>query len=268
MFVTVVGLLLVREWGSSRGDEDGEAPAARKLRQALWAMAGAYLALILLTVCLFDAYTPLDNRILLPLRAILVVLVAGAVFRPPPWASAEMNGKRGPPVMSGDFRRAGRLPYGNLPLRPAVLLGPLLIALAVAQVVTLARWTAEARDKHLGFNSTVWQRSPTLLALAALPRRSIIYTNAFEAAYLLHGRPCKEVPALRDPNTGRPLTAAYAERLGRIRDDLRANDGYVVYARRLRRPMLASEEQLVRDLPLERVSETRDGAVYRLRSGS
>lgn len=135
------------------------------------AFAGAYLAMLLLSLTLFDASTPLDSRILSP---IYLALVVSALFTLPTLVAAAS-------------RR----------LRLALAGAGLLVFFVFANATYVL--AADGRADGLGFNSRAWRRSPTVAAVRELPSDILIYSNESFPVSFHTGRPVFSVPERLDP---------------------------------------------------------------------
>jgi hypothetical protein len=193
----------------------------------LVAFAVAYLAALLANRALTDATGRLDARFLAPLHVVAVLLVVPALHR-------------------------RRLPG------PALALAGVLV---MAQVVDGVAWAAggltDDSIRRRGYTAAAWETSPLIDRMARL--EGPVYTNAFDAYFLLTGRSALPIPAEKDYLTGRP-NPRYAE-------ELAAMHGYVAYFDALtsRRSFLPSRAELEAALPLEFLGAEPLGTLYRLR---
>jgi hypothetical protein len=138
----------------------------------------------------------------------------------------------------------------------------LLVATAV--VASVARGAVEiGRDVPLDYRTARWTSSPVMAAVGALPRDTIVYSNAPDAIYLLDRRSTSSVPEMDDFST-RKRNPRFLAQLAEIGHTLATRGGVVVYVRGLHREYLPSEGALVRDLSLRLIRDTRDGAIYGL----
>jgi len=137
----------------------------------------------------------------------------------------------------------------------------LVIGLAV--VASVARGGVEiARNMPGDYRESRWTHSAVMAAVRALPPSTIIYSNAPDAIYLLDGRAVSSIPERKDFSTLK-RNRRYDAQLAEIRTVLAARGGVVVFVRGLKRSYLPSEQMLVSELSLQRIGETRDGAIYR-----
>ena len=231
--VAVLGILVV---ASARGA--GERAAAARERGALsWILVvycASYILMLLMTISMLDANTPMDARILSPLYVVALMVVLPATGR---LAARSVRGSLAP-----------------------VLLLPVLLAHAIAAVAFVSR----AYSAGQGYVGRSWRESPTIRRIGALPERTPIFSNRYDAIRLLTGRPAGRVPLTWDPGTRR-ANPRLVDEMARLQRELEERGGVVVYFTRMggRAEYMIAEEELARELPLERVSRERDGAIYR-----
>jgi hypothetical protein len=198
----------------------------RPTTPALLLVLYAVVQIVMLEVAItfFDALVNLDSRELIPCFAAVVMAVACSIERTP----------------------------------------ALKLVVGLAVIGALARGGVEiASDIPGGYAEPRWVHSPIMAALRALPPRTVVYTNAPDAGYLLADRVTSSVPEEVDFSTLERNPRLDAQ-LAEIRRTLSARGGVLVYVRGLGRDYLPSEASLVRRLPLRLVRQTSDGAVYAL----
>ena len=194
-----------------------------------------YATLLVVSISLVDFYTPLDSRILSPLYPGALVVGLEVIRRLLPTLA------RGLP-------------------RRTVLAA--LLLLAALQVVRGAELFVLSYRDGLGFARRTWKQSRLLASIRALPPQTIIFSNAPDVITLLTGRGASSLPATFDPTTGKP-NPRFVEQRHRLRADLRATRGVLVYFRRVHRPYVPSETYLRQKLHLRLVRENPQGAIYR-----
>ncbi len=209
---------------------DQGAPAGESLPRIIALFLISYLCLLGFTITLVSADTRLDFRILSPVYATLVILVAGGCAR-----------------LEGPARAM-----------TMVLVVPVLGAYLNAA----AGFVRQAHAEGQGYASRSWQESQTLAALEALPASSPIFSNRPDAIAVLTGRPAERIPANFNPSTLRENPNRSAE-LARVRRNLKDRDGFVVAFKKIgARGYLMSEAELSTAIPLRLVKRTRDGTIY------
>ncbi len=209
---------------------DQGAPAGESLPRIIALFVISYLFLLGFTIAFVSADTRLDFRILSPVYATLVILVAGGCAR-----------------LEGPTR---------------VMATVLVVPVLGAYLNAAAGFVRKAHSEGLGYASRSWQESPTLAALQALPASHPIFSNRSDAIAVLTGRPAERLPANFNPSTLRENPNRPAE-LARMRRNVRYHDGLVVVFKKIgARGYLMSEAELSTALPLRLVKRTRDGTIY------
>jgi hypothetical protein len=221
---------------ADRVEQPDESVMCRELLRLLWTNAALYLLVILLTATFFDAYMPLDHRILAPFHVIFVIVVVATLTR--------LDAIRG----------------GRLAKRLLILL--VCTAFLFNQGKDLLDWSKNAPTKGLGYASVAWKNSRLIHYVKKLPRKSSIYSNGAVPLYLLANQLAKPIPGDVDPSSPRRVAAA-RNALMLMREDLTQNGGAIVYFKSMHGPAM-SQRLLERKLPLKKIFTARDGAVYKL----
>ncbi len=146
---------------------DKGTPAGESLPRLIALFVMSYLSLLGFTIAFVSADTPLDVRILSPVYATLVILVA-----------------RGCSRLEGRARATA---------------GVLLIPVLAAYLNAAAGFVRQAYFEGQGYASRSWHESPTLAALQALPVSRPIFSNRADAIAVLTGRPAERIPANFNP---------------------------------------------------------------------
>jgi len=134
----------------------------------------------------------------------------------------------------------------------------------VLQLAGAVAWTvggaSDVSVRRRGYTAAAWRESSVVKAVAAAADGPV-YTNGFDAVYLLTGRATLPLPAEKDYLTGRP-NPHYADELAAVR----RSGGLVAYfgALTARRSFLPSQAELERSLSLQVVASDRVGTLYRL----
>ena len=193
--VVVAALLVVAATvgGRSRRPPKPERPDVLGL--LLPAFAVTYLAVLVVDRVLLDASGRLDLRFLAVLH---VVAVVGLL----PWLDRHLTGRARP---------------------AAAATGLVLLTLHGVQG---ASWVTDGLTDtsvgRRGLTAAVWDDSPVLAAVAALPPDVTVYSNAPEAVFLLTGRAASPLPAHTDYLSDRRRPEYAAERAalaGRLATD-------------------------------------------------
>ncbi|MCJ7708298.1 MAG: glycosyltransferase family 39 protein [Anaerolineales bacterium] len=137
-----------------------------------------YAVSIVLTICLFDAATEINNRIAAPVYVSLVVVLLAAV-------SCFMRS-----------RWAGRVAKIGVYL--------LALTLVTSYVHRSVRLVQELAVIPRGFGELMLQQEGGLEEVRAIPAQTVIYTNNLEALYIIYNRGGYLVPETFDPITLEP----------------------------------------------------------------
>jgi hypothetical protein len=187
-----------------------------------------YLVVILVSITLFDANTPLDGRILAPVY--MAALVLAVQFSQGSLA-----------------RRSGRWAIG--------FLASLFVLIALTRSVPLV---TGAFENGLGFNSVAWRTSQVLSEVRSLPVNTPMFSNSPEAIYLWTGRAAARLPRVYNLVDQMP-NAAYATELAAMQRQLEEMNGAIVIFSAVRGSSMPSLGQLLQALPLSPVFEGSDG---------
>lgn len=216
----------------------GEAvpPTLRTLPMLLAVFAATYVAVLVASRVFVDATGRLDARFLMPLHVVAILAAVPIVFR----------------------RRAQR--------------GVVLAAgvLVVAQVAGGLAWAAGGLTddslRRRGYSASAWRESDLVAQVAATDPSLPVYSNGFDALFLLTGRAAHPIPAERDHLTDRP-NLDFDREVAAMHADLERTGGLLVYfdAVTARRSFLPSRAELERALPLFVVAADDLGTMYRLR---
>ena len=149
------------------------------------------------------------------------------------------------------------------PLR-LILIGIGCMMLAGHAVRTTVRTYQDYR-KGVGYAALEWVRSPTIAAVARLPKDAVIYSNGPDVITYLLRRPARDTPMHISLRIGREdAQFPYAQQLASANAVLARGDAYVVLLNRVDwRFYMASEQELSDRLHLVRTAQLKDGAIYR-----
>jgi Dolichyl-phosphate-mannose-protein mannosyltransferase len=198
--------------------------------------ATCFVALIVFSISFVDFHTPADTRILSPVYIAWVIVLACAAT-----AAAQA------------------MP----PARQRVIVAACAFLAVVCIMPSIELLKRRFRDGE-GFAHREWRTSPTIAAVRQLPPDTKIFTNAPGVIYLLTRRQeILIVPSAINASSRLP-NPEYAGLMARIRDDLRARRGVLVYLKNYgkRRAFYPSEQELRRRLALLPRVRLSDGAIY------
>jgi 4-amino-4-deoxy-L-arabinose transferase-like glycosyltransferase len=195
-----------------------------------------YVVFLVLTISFVEIDNVLDTRSLLPIHFLLLVIV--------PWLAGSI--------------------YQRVPKKVRVILVILLLMLSVSYTWRSSLWFTAVRAEGQGYAGHAWRESPTIHRINSLPPGQLIYANGVDAIYYLTGRRALEIPAKIIHGTAQP-NARYEAELQRMTNDLRANNGVVVYFNTLaERWFLPTENELKNGAPLIQSEVMPDGTLYKV----
>jgi hypothetical protein len=229
----IVSLRACRRAPADRGSTDA---AADSLPGVLALFVLVYGVFLFGSLSFVEAHAPLNARILSPVFLCLLLLALLAADR---------------------FLRARRgLAYK---LGVAVL----CLTFAIGYALDARGWISLAHREGLPvFGSRPWYQSKLMQKVRALPPDATIYSNGFDAIYILTGRYAKSVPQEVHPGTKQP-NRDLEEQLMRMASDLRRRQALLVWFDSITwRWYLPSQKQFARWLSLRIVDEAPDGSIY------
>jgi 4-amino-4-deoxy-L-arabinose transferase-like glycosyltransferase len=228
--ILAVWLLVV---GSRRLAKRNSPPSAAEAMLALTlAFACAYCLLVLASLSLGDASTPLDDRILSPL---LVLGVVGVLVG-----------------CSTITTRTSRVRW---------LIVGAVVGLSLLTVLRGAAKVVELRQDGQGYAGRAWSASQVIAWVADLDPGTAVYSNEMDALYLLAGRQAYQVPIRWDPVQAAPRDD-YAEQLTAMQARVRSGVAVLVLFNTLagQQAFLPSEGELADGLRV--VQRSTDGVIY------
>ena len=248
LFGLTVFLLLMR-YGSRRkppvsvaptDSPDAPAPSAVSgTRGVMSAWLLGYPLFLLASLAFFDANVPLNDRILCPLYAPAAVLGASFCVWP-----------------------AEKLRAGGRAAVAAWFVGTLL----GVNLLTAWHWSAATQERGMGYARPRWERSQTIRALSALPPDFCVYTDGYDAVYLLTGRRVRQLPKTGHRSAGE-ANPRYDAEVNAMADALRKTGGWIVLFDHIDRDdFLMTEADLRQRFELvdARRKQPSDGRIYQV----
>lgn len=140
------------------------------------------------------------------------------------------------------------------------LLAALLMVWGSFQLTHMVKWARGAHAQGLGYATVEWRDSALIRYVRDLPPGTPIYSNGPDAIYVLTGRAARLLPDW----PGGPALAGVPlpEPIARMRDELAASGGVIVYFRGITWRSVLSEVELKRILPLKPLFGTDSGSIY------
>lgn len=171
--IGLIGALAITDWLILQLRHKTFSNEGRLLKGLLSTFALIYPLFLVLSISLFDANTPLDDRILSPLLVAFWILIAGSISQITP------NSKTGKSIY-------------------AIFVLLLASAFSISSLGRQATVYYEGYQNGLGFFHARWRSSATVNQINNLRTDAIVYTNSPEGVYLLTGRPAKPLPRKTD----------------------------------------------------------------------
>lgn len=200
----------------------------------------SYVSVLIASVWFLKIATPFDQRILLPVF-IPALLLTFLIFH-------YVSAKARPAFRSSEFRKVG---------------GVLCIASLVFFVMLSVR-LARGYSNPLMVRGFTWHTGPlTIQAFKQLDPGPIVFSNADDYIYLFTGKPAYRLPMvyrIDDPSQRMPDYDSKIKTLIK----LIGKDGIIVYFNRHRRAYVPSEADLMRILPMDVVTKTKDGIILKV----
>ncbi len=195
-----------------------------------------YLPALFAAISLFDASTPLNERLLAPLFLPVLILVAAmlsaVVFRVDP--------------------KVRRFAVGAAVALAAVFFLAECARILEPQKVHDFSWAYKAHSFGRGYAGRGWRQSKAIAWVKELDPATPIYSNGYDAIAVCANRDCRRLPVRYFYDSGQP-NPHYDTEMARLRAELRAHGGYVVYFSGIDRPYLPDQAEQVRTLGLKAV---------------
>jgi hypothetical protein len=150
-------------------------------------------------------------------------------------------------------------------MRPFFAIGVVVVVLgfSVAQVFVLKTDLRALYENGSFFASRRWQVSELMAGVRALPRQTLIYSNAPDALDILADRPSRMIPNLFNPGVRR-TNPDFQQQIAGMMQELAQKDGVLVYANMIDwRWYLPTAEDLRKHLPLNPVYQGDDGFIFK-----
>jgi hypothetical protein len=136
---------------------------------------------------------------------------------------------------------------------------------AAAQVSRGVPWLMAAHSDGQGYASRQWRESELLARVRALPPKARIFSNAYDAIYLVTGRFADALPQNTVLGTTQ-VNQHYVDELARMHYWLVKSGGVIVYFSNLEAPTgMASPAELEKMMRLQLLYNAADGAIYGIR---
>lgn len=198
-----------------------------------------YIVSLLISISFFDAHTPLDQRILLPVFLCLMLIIL-LLFK----------------KCLDNFKTYART---------ALYIGAGVFLLV--QIIILEKNSAFFINNGIiyngvGYSSRIWMTSKTIDYIRTLPTKAVIYSNGPEVINILLDRPSTMIPYLI--NTGdRSSNQTFSAQFDNMIGDIKSKNGYLIYFVNVNwRWYLPSLKMLVQLLPDFTIYKTEDDFIF------
>lgn len=227
------GQVLLAERRRKNGRPDARAP---RIPHLFVLGILCWVIFLAISISLFDAYSPLDYRMLAPVYAMILLAAVPEVC----WLMSRLRWSR----------------------RTTALAGCAIILLLAGARGHTVPWIAKRSSDGEGYTSRAWKQSQVLKLLRAVQESTPIYSNADRGISFLTGRFIHEIPARTDAASLLP-DPDYEARMGKMGEDLRDRNGVLLIVD-LREWSFSvpSEKELVVRFRLRVKEEASDGKIY------
>jgi hypothetical protein len=203
-------------------------------------VAASHVGVLFASITFFDAQTPIDSRILLPVYASLAIFCVSLIG------------------CLLEHRTVGKQ------LKPALMAGVLFIC--ALQLTDVSSWLSLSYRQGVGYASREWKDSALIRQIADLSSQTLIGSNAPDVIYTLLGRPSEMILRKVLPETNLPNKNYFPE-IAELRKKIRDRNGVVAYFNRVHwRWYLPSEHEIQRDMGLRPIAREKDGSLYHVDS--
>ncbi len=202
-----------------------------------------YLAFLAVSISFFDVSTGLDERMLVPVYIVCVILL---LCKSHHHITTHNNAR---------------------------VLKSIFVGLCVLFVLLNARQGAGAlmylKNKGFGMSGEKWSESIPIMEelrseMRKLPEGALFYTNAPDVIYFLTGQVGLMLPIKQYPRS-LLMNESYDAEMTLMEERLRNKTTYLLYLRNSSRGELPSEKRLNELLPLTPVKEDRQGTIYSIK---
>ncbi len=233
LLLVIYLILPIRSWRARLREVDRRSPAF-SIPFAALLFCGTYLPFLYFSLTFLDASTPLDARILAPLRVLIVV-----------------GGFPGMATLADRFSK----PFAWWGFVAAVGLS---IVLRLPSGIETAE---RIRREGLGYTSRQWIESETVNYARTLPAGTTVYSNEPEALRFLDGLHALRLPAMTSA-LSMEANRHYRDQLAAMCEALSAGGTYLVYFDMVQRANLPTLDALRSACKPPLIQRLRDGSVY------
>ena len=229
--VLIIVFLLRKQIFSSQPDQSGMAVFS------MWLLFSVtYLLMLVLSMNFFDAATQMNDRILLPVYILFIPSMISLLF-----------------IFSSHVSK--------IPVWPLIT-----VAILLSVWAGFPSWMKEIQTLHtdgIGFNSVLWNESPTLKRLKELPADTLVYSNGNSLITLKTGLSTETLPKIYQSTTG-IQNPRFEIQLDAICEEVRLGQAVMVYLDQIGREYLPKEFEIQNQCHLPVLLDTKDGIIWGL----
>jgi len=243
MFAVIYAVVKAKEDGKSRAHGHSIC-----LPQLLVLFFLIYSFMLLFGNAFFQPGFPLNNRIMIPLYIVMVIVSTGIAYDVFHWVQPRF-------CTSDAFQKR----IWSIPI--LVLLSIIAVGMGF-KLVHMGKWLKGSYEEGLGYASRAWRNSAEIRFIEDLPLDALIYSNGPDAIYFLADRLTTLLPG--SVQDAEQLSGTERSSIHNMREDLLRNDGYIVYFRGITWRETLGEVQLHQFLDLLPIFGTQSGSIFKL----
>jgi hypothetical protein len=230
--VLIFGMVFRYSWSEGRNLPVEE---QKPLHKILLLYGGIYLIFLVISLTFFDNSTRLNDRILLPVYLILLMITVFSIY----WIFQHWRGRTRPFVLVISF------------LLPVIILGN--------YVIRTAELVQTFREEGRGFSSASWRSSEIISMIGLLGNDPVLYTNEAAAVYYLTGIGAYSIPEKFDPVVAK-VRDDFQPTMEKMRHRLtEPNSALVVFHQGYLREGMPTLDEIMAGLVI--AHESRDGVI-------
>ena len=193
-----------------------------------------YVAFLLLSISFYDAYTPLDERILFPVYIFFTISIFSTIHE-----YSHTSGARNAWLV-------------------LLVCAFFIIRINLPTVIETAR---NFLTSGLGYNKVSWNYSQTLKKLQEYPADTRVFSNGYTVIRFKTGNHAEPLPAKFSPVNDEP-NPYYQEELATMCTEINQGKALFVYLERVIRDYLPSKEEVLEACSPRLLFSLEDGSIY------
>jgi hypothetical protein len=194
-----------------------------------------YPTFLLISISIFDANTPLDDRILSPLFVSLIIVILYLINN------------------LYDLHRENKIVINVLIITSIVVF--------IFNFYNGISWLIHTNGNGLGFSSKDWHDSELISQIQGLPPDSVLYSNAPHAVYILTGKSVRALPNERFDTT-QNVNQNYLIEMKDVLTQIQNHSSFVIYFSVIGRDSELEEDNIIKLLSLNLQTKYPEGSIY------